>query len=39
MQKWTDEFLKWNISDFDEVKAIRIPSNQIWTPDLVIQNL
>ena len=38
-QRWYDEYLTWNATEFDDVKTIRIPANQIWTPDLVIQNL
>ncbi len=29
----------WDPEDFDGMKTVRIPANQIWTPDLVISNL
>ncbi|ESO11523.1 hypothetical protein HELRODRAFT_71629, partial [Helobdella robusta] len=37
-QKWRDEYLKWNLLKFDNVTSVKIPSDSIWTPDLVIQN-
>ncbi|ELT91201.1 hypothetical protein CAPTEDRAFT_23741, partial [Capitella teleta] len=37
-QRWKDEYLTWNASEFGNVGTIRVPSNRIWTPDLVISN-
>ncbi|CAH1785741.1 unnamed protein product [Owenia fusiformis] len=37
-QRWNDEYLSWNESDYGGLKSIRLPANQIWTPDLVISN-
>ena len=35
---WKDIFLQWNPEDFDGVDQIRIPSDQIWKPDLAHYN-
>ncbi|XP_075612720.1 acetylcholine receptor subunit alpha isoform X1 [Balearica regulorum gibbericeps] len=37
-QQWTDVNLKWNPDDYGGVKKIRIPSDDIWRPDLVLYN-
>uniref|UniRef100_A0A8C5SNM5 Cholinergic receptor nicotinic alpha 1 subunit n=1 Tax=Laticauda laticaudata TaxID=8630 RepID=A0A8C5SNM5_LATLA len=37
-QQWVDANLKWNPSDYGGVKQIRIPSEKIWRPDLVLYN-
>ncbi|KAM3851148.1 acetylcholine receptor subunit alpha [Vipera latastei] len=37
-QQWIDVNLKWNPADYDGVKQIRIPSENIWRPDLVLYN-
>ncbi|KAJ7983368.1 hypothetical protein DPEC_G00379670 [Dallia pectoralis] len=34
--EWTDEFLVWNPEDFDDVTQMSIPSADVWTPDIVI---
>ncbi|XP_060602422.1 neuronal acetylcholine receptor subunit alpha-10-like isoform X2 [Ruditapes philippinarum] len=36
--KWIDEFLRWDPDDYQGVKEIRIPSDQIWTPDIKLYN-
>ncbi|KAK8786657.1 hypothetical protein V5799_023567 [Amblyomma americanum] len=38
MQRWTDAHLKWNASDFGGIGVLRIPSAQVWKPDLVLYN-
>lgn len=38
LQKWIDEFLRWDPDDYQGVKEIRIPSDQIWTPDIKLYN-
>ncbi|XP_051895816.1 5-hydroxytryptamine receptor 3A [Pristis pectinata] len=35
-QFWTDEFLKWNPQDFDDIKQLSIPTANIWVPDILI---
>ncbi|CAH2305790.1 acetylcholine receptor subunit alpha [Pelobates cultripes] len=37
-QQWVDVNLKWNPSDYGGVEKIRIPSSDIWRPDLVLYN-
>ncbi|XP_062354020.1 LOW QUALITY PROTEIN: acetylcholine receptor subunit alpha [Cinclus cinclus] len=37
-QQWTDVNLRWNPEDYGGVKKIRIPSDDIWRPDLVLYN-
>ncbi|KAK5875322.1 hypothetical protein CesoFtcFv8_027810 [Champsocephalus esox] len=37
-QEWTDYKLRWNPSDFDNVTSIRVPSELIWVPDIVLYN-
>ncbi|KAK1876647.1 Neuronal acetylcholine receptor subunit alpha-4 [Dissostichus eleginoides] len=36
--EWTDYKLQWNPSDFDNVTSIRVPSELIWVPDIVLYN-
>ncbi|XP_057707322.1 neuronal acetylcholine receptor subunit alpha-3 isoform X2 [Corythoichthys intestinalis] len=35
---WNDYKLKWNPKDFGGVEFIRVPSNRIWKPDIVLYN-
>lgn len=37
-QIWNDYKLKWNPKDFGGVEFIRVPSNRIWKPDIVLYN-
>jgi len=37
-QEWKDYKLSWNESEFDGVKSIRLPSKDIWTPDILMYN-
>jgi len=37
-QYWTDEFIRWNSSLYDGVKAIRVDAESIWKPDLRLYN-
>ena len=36
---WTDEFLKWNISQYSGVGVMKIPQSQIWTPTIIISKI
>ncbi|XP_041424978.1 5-hydroxytryptamine receptor 3A-like [Xenopus laevis] len=38
-QYWTDEHLKWNPEMFDDIQRIAIPTNKVWVPDILIQEL
>uniref|UniRef100_A0A914XPQ4 Uncharacterized protein n=1 Tax=Plectus sambesii TaxID=2011161 RepID=A0A914XPQ4_9BILA len=35
---WTDEFLRWNISDFGNCTFIRTLASNVWQPDVVYLN-
>ncbi|XP_061767348.1 acetylcholine receptor subunit alpha-like isoform X2 [Nerophis ophidion] len=37
-QQWTDVNLHWNPDDYGGIRKIRIPSTDIWKPDLVLYN-
>ena len=39
LQRWFDEYLTWNASEYGGVDTIRVPADKIWTPDLFISNL
>ena len=38
LQQWNDYQLKWDPSEFGEIKAIRILSHKVWKPDIVLFN-
>ncbi|XP_022648142.1 neuronal acetylcholine receptor subunit alpha-10-like isoform X2 [Varroa jacobsoni] len=38
IQRWNDAHLRWNASDFGGIAVLRIPSKQIWKPDVVLLN-
>ncbi|KAM7015707.1 neuronal acetylcholine receptor subunit alpha-3 isoform 2-T2 [Tautogolabrus adspersus] len=35
---WNDYKLRWNPKDYAGVEFIRVPSNRIWKPDIVLYN-
>ncbi|XP_035386040.1 neuronal acetylcholine receptor subunit alpha-7 isoform X1 [Electrophorus electricus] len=35
---WTDVYLSWNPDNYPGVNNLRFPSNQIWTPDILLYN-
>ncbi|CAK6954193.1 acetylcholine receptor subunit alpha-like [Scomber scombrus] len=37
-QQWKDVNLQWNPEDYGGIRKIRIPSTDIWRPDLVLYN-
>ncbi|XP_070545497.1 neuronal acetylcholine receptor subunit alpha-10-like [Ptychodera flava] len=37
-QKWQDEFLVWNASEYDDTATIRLPSTSVWRPDMRLYN-
>ncbi|XP_060632157.2 neuronal acetylcholine receptor subunit alpha-9 [Anolis sagrei] len=37
-QSWYDAFLKWDKDQYDGLDSIRIPSNLVWRPDIVLYN-
>lgn len=37
-QQWKDVNLQWDPEDYGGIKKIRVPSTDIWRPDLVLYN-
>lgn len=37
-QQWLDVNLKWNPDEYGGIRKIRVPSTDIWKPDLVLYN-
>ncbi|XP_012379014.2 neuronal acetylcholine receptor subunit alpha-2 [Dasypus novemcinctus] len=37
-QEWSDYKLRWNPGDFGNVTSLRVPSEMIWVPDIVLYN-
>ncbi|KAM8826293.1 neuronal acetylcholine receptor subunit alpha-2 [Synchiropus picturatus] len=37
-QEWNDYKLRWTPSEYDNVTSIRVPSELIWVPDIVLYN-
>uniref|UniRef100_A0A3P8W307 Cholinergic receptor, nicotinic, alpha 6 n=1 Tax=Cynoglossus semilaevis TaxID=244447 RepID=A0A3P8W307_CYNSE len=37
-QIWNDYKLRWAPAEFDGIEFIRVPSNKIWRPDIVLYN-
>uniref|UniRef100_A0A6Q2YVS6 Cholinergic receptor, nicotinic, alpha 9 n=2 Tax=Esox lucius TaxID=8010 RepID=A0A6Q2YVS6_ESOLU len=37
-QTWFDAYLKWDKDEYDGLEVIRIPSNRVWRPDIVLYN-
>ncbi|XP_041364592.1 neuronal acetylcholine receptor subunit alpha-10-like isoform X2 [Gigantopelta aegis] len=35
---WTDMYLAWNSTSYDNITTIRVPSEDIWTPDIKLYN-
>ncbi|CAL1613548.1 unnamed protein product [Knipowitschia caucasica] len=35
---WTDAYLSWNTEHYPGVQNLRFPSDQIWTPDILLYN-
>ncbi|KAF7236935.1 5-hydroxytryptamine receptor 3A [Varanus komodoensis] len=38
-QHWIDEFLQWNPEDFDNITQLSVPTEAIWVPDILINEL
>ncbi|CAO1363711.1 unnamed protein product [Diamesa tonsa] len=36
--RWTDEYLKWNPSDYEQTLSIDVSSDSIWRPDMSLYN-
>ncbi|KAM7062063.1 LOW QUALITY PROTEIN: neuronal acetylcholine receptor subunit alpha-2 [Acridotheres tristis] len=37
-QEWSDYKLRWDPAEYDNVTSIRVPSEMIWIPDIVLYN-
>nr|XP_028708320.1 neuronal acetylcholine receptor subunit alpha-2 isoform X2 [Macaca mulatta]XP_028708321.1 neuronal acetylcholine receptor subunit alpha-2 isoform X2 [Macaca mulatta]XP_028708322.1 neuronal acetylcholine receptor subunit alpha-2 isoform X2 [Macaca mulatta] len=37
-QEWSDYKLRWNPADFGNITSLRVPSEMIWIPDIVLYN-
>ncbi|KAG8444309.1 hypothetical protein GDO86_002313 [Hymenochirus boettgeri] len=37
-QQWVDVNLKWDPAHYGGIQRLRIPSNDVWSPDLVLYN-
>ncbi|KAL2077097.1 hypothetical protein ACEWY4_026601 [Coilia grayii] len=35
---WNDYKLRWKPAEYDGIESIRVPSNKIWRPDIVLYN-
>ncbi|XP_054707560.1 neuronal acetylcholine receptor subunit alpha-7-like [Uloborus diversus] len=33
--KWSDEFLKWDLDDYN-ITSLRLPASEVWKPDLAL---
>lgn len=36
LKEWRDVKLRWNPDDYGGIKVIRVPSDSLWTPDIVL---
>ncbi|CAO2625309.1 Acetylcholine receptor subunit delta [Lemmus lemmus] len=35
---WTDSRLQWDASDFGNITILRLPSDMVWLPEIVLEN-
>ena len=38
IKEWTDVNMKWNKSEYGNIKDIRIPPSRLWKPDILMYN-
>ena len=38
LQEWTDSNMRWNVSEYNNVKDIRVPPATLWKPDILMYN-
>merc|ERR1719422_2874142 len=36
--EWTDSNMRWNVSEYNNVKDIRVPPATLWKPDILMYN-
>ena len=37
-QEWTDSNMRWNTTEYNNVKDIRVPPARLWKPDILMYN-
>ena len=37
-QEWTDSNMRWNTTEYNNVKDIRVPPINLWKPDILMYN-
>ena len=37
-QEWTDSNMRWNTTEYNNVKDIRVPPANLWKPDILMYN-
>ncbi|XP_074549753.1 acetylcholine receptor subunit delta [Halichoeres trimaculatus] len=35
---WIDYRLAWNVTEFDGIEGLRLPSSMVWLPEIVLEN-
>ena len=38
LQAWHNEYLRWSPDDYGGIERILLPSDSVWTPDIVLYN-
>ena len=38
LQRWTDEYLVWDPDEYDGITSVRLSSEKIWIPDIMLYN-
>jgi len=38
LQSWRDDRLQWNVSEYEGLGVLHVPSYGLWQPDLVLIN-
>ena len=38
LQEWTDSNMRWNTTEYNNVKDIRVPPANLWKPDILMYN-
>ncbi|TWW67742.1 neuronal acetylcholine receptor subunit alpha-7-like isoform X1 [Takifugu flavidus] len=36
--EWTDSYLTWDVSEYPGMNSVRLPSRNIWKPDILLYN-
>lgn len=37
-QRWADDMMKWDPSSYGGLRSLKLNSDQLWKPDIVIYN-